>query len=94
MLVPNTYGGQCVTEASPRGDVANARIRMVTADKLIVGDIIVCNDASGDGYTPETYLFVGDKLINLSDKSETELSFLDQLMGYRHFAVIRPSIAM
>ena len=94
MLAPNLYGGKNVTEVSVRGDTANARTRMVSADKLVVGDIIVTNDTGEGNIVASTYLYLGDKLLNLSTMEETELTFLDALLGYRHFAVIRPSFAM
>lgn len=91
MLVPNSYGGYRVVEEFCQGEDAKNRIRMITADKLIVGDIIVCNDAQE--ISAEAYLFTGDGVLNLSNMEELPLEFLDKMMGYRHFAVIRPSMS-
>ncbi len=92
MLVPNLYGGYRVVEEFHWGEDATNRIRMITADKLIVGDIIVSNDA--EEISAEVYLFTGDGVLNLSNMEKLPLEFLDEMMGYRHFVVIRPSMSM
>ena len=93
MLVPNMYGGHKVAETSPSGKASTNRTRMVVADKLVVGDIIVCNKSENE-VCAEMYLFLGDSVLDVSNMNKLSCSFLDQMIGYRHFAVIRPSFAL
>ncbi len=102
MLAPNLYGGRYFMEpdGEERAEAALKRTRLVCADKLIIGDIILANTALG--YEGEncrlrvsSYMFVGDKLLDL-DKNvliESEPR-LEKLLCDSHFAVIRPSINM
>lgn len=104
MLAPDLYGGRQVID--PDGKINSGqgieRIRLVTKDNLVVGDILVTNNPEKETYTtteytfqPVTYIFLGDKLLNMSTMKEIDLEpTLEQILCERHFCVIRPSIVM
>ena len=74
--------------------MARRRTRLVTAEQLIEGDIVVANDAKA-GFEGVAWLFVGGELLDLQTgeilPAEPTLS---QLLCRKHFVVIRPSLGM
>jgi len=100
MMAPDLYGGrQLMTDKNYE------RVRLVTANKLVVGDIIITNNPATETYEdsgkskyiyePVNYMFLGDKLLDLTNMKEVDLEpKLEQLLCERHFVVIRPSITL
>ena len=84
MVAPNLYGGNKVAELIATGDEAIARTRMVEKEYLIIGDVIVTDNA--------LYVFVGDGLLNTLTAEIVSLDVLGSLLGNSHFAVLRPSL--
>ena len=80
-VVPRLYGGMNVVE-QVKNDAY--RVRLLQAQHLIVGDIIVADE--------EAYLFTGDAVVNLDNGTAMELSTLEWFVGYFAFAVVRPSM--
>lgn len=100
LVAPGLYGGRNVLEGSSEARdstlefMARRRTRLVTAEQLIEGDIVVANDAKA-GFEGVAWLFVGGELLNLQTgeilPAEPTLS---QLLCRKHFVVIRPSLGM
>ncbi len=100
MMAPDLYGGrQLMTDKNYE------RVRLVTANKLVVGDIIITSNPTTDTYeddgkskyiyAPVNYMFLGDRLLDLTNMKEVDLEpKLEQLLCEKHFVVIRPSISL
>ena len=84
MVAPNLYGGNKVAELIATSDEAIARTRMVEKEYLIIGDVIVTDNA--------LYVFVGDGLLNTLTAETVSLDVLGSLLGNSYFAVLRPSL--
>ena len=84
MIAPNLYGGSKVTELLAKGEQAAARTRMVEKEYLLVGDVILTNDA--------LYVFIGDGLLNTLTAETVSLDVLERLLVKDYFAVLRPSL--
>ena len=100
MMAPDLYGGRQVLV-----DKDYDRATLITANKLVVGDIIITNNPTADTYEdtekkkyiyePVNYMFLGDKLLDLTNMKEIDLEpKLEQLLCEKHFVVIRPSITL
>jgi hypothetical protein len=59
------------------------RTRMLKAEQLVVGDIIIADD--------EAFVYTGSSLLNATTMQLEELKFLDMFLAYYAFTVIRPS---
>ena len=103
MLAPNLYGGRQVIDENYTNEKGLSRTRLVVKENLVIGDIIVTNNPTTEIYTtteytfqPVTYMFLGDKLLNMSTMEEVvlEAHTLEPLMCEKHFCIIRPSIEM
>ncbi len=84
MIAPNLYGGRMIAETITNNYQFKNRTRMVKADLLTVGDILVANEA--------LYMFMGDALIDLEISKTVETEFLSSLPATKRFVVLRPSM--
>ena len=99
MIAPNLYGGRTVLEPDSTTAAAKEkkalRTRMITAESLMIGDLILVSNETDGTYKPTTYLFLGDKLLNLTEmKNEALEPRLSQVVADNHFVVIRPSLTL
>ena len=97
-LIPTgLFGGRKLTHRGLSADYMRleyARTRLPQAKELIAGDIILAVGGPNSG-GEHLYLFTGEKLLNLNTgKTQTTQAFLNTLLGYNRFAIIRPSIGM
>lgn len=100
LIAPGLYGGRNVLEGSSETPyttlefMAAERTRLVTAEQLIAGDIVVANDDI-DGFDATAWLFIGGELLDLQTGQRIPAEpTLSQLLCRKHFAVIRPSLGM
>ena len=98
-IAPNLYGGRTVLEpdspTTAQKERKILRTRMVTADSLMIGDIILVSDGTDGTYNPTSYMFLGDSLLNLTEmKTEALEPRLSTVVAENHFVVIRPSLQL
>lgn len=98
-VAPHLYGGRYVAEntsSTPLTDLEwfqNTRARYVSSNRLIPGDIIITS-INSDQLKASVYLFTGNALLNLQDRSVMPADLLlSRLVSDRYFAVLRPSLA-
>ena len=99
MIAPTLYGGRTVLEpdspTAAQKERAKLRTRMITADRLVVGDIILVSSGTDGSYNTTSYMFLGDSLLNLNDNTKMELEpRLSTVVAENHFVVIRPSLTL
>ena len=100
LVAPGLYGGRNVLEGNSEDRVTTMEFmalrhtRLVTAEQLQDGDILIAND-SKDTFAGVAWLFTGGTLLDLQT-GETVLAepTLSQLLCRRHFVVIRPSLGV
>ena len=100
LVAPGLYGGRNVLEGTSEIPCATLdfmrteRARLVTAEQLIEGDIIIAND-NPDYFDAAAWLFTGGELLDLQTGQRIPAEpTLSQLICRKHFAVIRPSLEM
>ncbi|MBQ3252328.1 MAG: C40 family peptidase [Oscillospiraceae bacterium] len=100
LVAPGLYGGRNVLEgnsavpATTLAFMACDRTRLVAAQDLIEGDIVIANDGV-DALDGAAWLFVEGGLLDLQTGETVPAEpLLSQLLCRRHFVVIRPSLGM
>ena len=100
LVAPGLYGGRNVLEGSSEAHdstlefMAGRRTRLVTAEQLIEGDIVVADDGEAD-LEGMAWLFTDGALLDLQTGEMLPAEpMLSQLLCYKHFVVIRPSLGM
>lgn len=102
-IAPSLFGGRNVVQRSMVAEQTAQymrtdaiRTRLPYADQLMVGDVLLGDVAEGE---TQMYMVLGDGMLNLmtgeklaADQAQTVA--LDPVLGYRRFAVIRPSMLM
>lgn len=86
LIPPHLYGGKTLEESDKNSSAAQKRTRYLREDLLVIGDIIAMDN--------ELYLFVGDHLFDLNNKSMIKTDILQNILACKRFAVIRPSMGM
>lgn len=84
LVAPHLYGGRRVAEQEVPSENSNARTRMLTKELMIVGDIILTHEG--------WYLFTGEGILNAQTGENLPLSWLEPLLTYETFAILRPSL--
>lgn len=96
-LIPaGMFGGRKIVHRGIASDYMRLeylRTRMVRADDLIAGDIILAVGGPNGG--ENLYMYTGEKMLNLSTgKTQPAQPLLNMLLAYDRFVVIRPSVGM
>lgn len=95
-IVPGMFGGRSVIYRFYGDDehrLEDIRTRLPYTRDLIPGDIIVA-EGSGETANQELYLVLGDTLLDLmTGETLATQPLLDRLLGYKQFAILRPSCA-
>ena len=84
MVAPHLYGGRSMYEPDINSDAAQQRTRLVKADAMIAGDIILVNT--------NIYIFDGTTVWNLTTMAEEKSTFPEGLLAKKRFVVLRPSM--
>ena len=84
IAVPNLYGGRRVTEVNTGAPSTRMRTRMVTAELLIPGDVVMTQD--------QLYLYTTEGLWDLQAKEKAADNRLETLLTEDRFVVLRPSL--
>ena len=100
LVAPGLYGGRSVLEGteenplSKQAFMAVKRTRLVSEDQLIPGDVILTSDGE-NCFQTAAWLYTDGQLLNLQNGTMTPAEpALSQLLCYKHFAVIRPSLGL
>ena len=100
LVAPNLYGGRNVLEGSSEEPYTTAqfmetgRTRLVTAEQLMEGDILIAND-SKETFEASAWLYTGGQLLDLQTGEMVQAEpTLSQLLCRKHFVVIRPSLGI
>ena len=97
IVLPDNWGGLATTDAYLTN---NHKVRLVTSTYLEAGDIIVIYNSNNKSY--QSFMFLSyDKVIGLKDGQaqiiysgrDNVASFLETLISYNKFVIIRPSLA-
>lgn len=83
MIAPSLYGGKNLGELDASTLMAQERTRLVTKDVLMLGDIVLVDNA--------LYIFTGVGLYNLS-YGGFGLQSPESLLAFKRFVVLRPSM--
>ena len=85
MIAPSLYGGKNLGELNASSLMSRERTRLVTKDVLMLGDIVLADNA--------LYMFTGTALYNLS-YSGIGLQSPESLLAFSRFVVLRPSMML
>ncbi len=98
-VAPDLYGGRYVAVNSSSTAISdlewfqNKRARYVSADRLMIGDIVITSVSSD--LKANAYLYLGDCLLSLKENSPISPEpLLSRLVSDRYFVVLRPSLGM
>ena len=98
-IAPTLYGGQYVAENTSATPLNTfdwfkvKRTRIVTADHLLPGDILIISDDS-ETLSANGYLYTGYSLLDLQQNEQISPDpLLSQVFASTYFVVLRPSLA-
>lgn len=84
ILAPNLYGGKQVAEPNIGAPSVRMRTRMVKAELLIPGDVVMTGE--------DLYLYTAEGLWDLQTKQKAADNRLETLLSEAKFVVVRPSL--
>ncbi len=103
-IAPGMFGGRNVLQRSMSMNnlnqynrMENIRTRLPYKNQLMVGDILIGERGSEEN-DQVMYLFLGEQMLNLLSGEEIEYlpaqDCLNQVMAYKRFAILRPSMLL
>jgi len=96
ITVPGYFGGRKV-DSSAEELFGMKRARFIDKQSLIAGDVILIHENISDASDGKTYIYDGEKIAEIKSggMSFTDAdAFLDKLLSYDRYLVIRPSAAL